>query len=126
VHHEDATVNGFSLVVDKGGSKLKPSEAPGIGFRFMGPDKIQGPGDVRMLVSTLRGLLQAPAEDHTGIAGKYDIDLEWIPDTVAASASEPSVSVFAAIREQLGLNLETIKVPIDRIVIDRVERPTEN
>jgi uncharacterized protein (TIGR03435 family) len=94
VLREDATVNGFSLVVDKGGSKLKPSEAQGIGFRFMGPDKIQGPGDMRMLVWTLRGLLQAPVEDHTGIAGKYDIDLKWTPDSAAGSAGEPSVSIL--------------------------------
>jgi uncharacterized protein (TIGR03435 family) len=126
VHHEQAAVNGFNLVVDKGGSNLKPSEGSAIGFRFMGPDKIQGPGDMRLLVWVLRGQLGVPVEDHTGIAGKYDIDLKWTPDSVAASATDPSVSIFAAIREQLGLGLETSKVAIDRIVIDRVERPTEN
>ena len=126
VHHEQASVNGFNLVVDKGGSKLKPSEGSAIGFRFMGPDKIQGPGDMRLLVWVLGGQLGVPVEDHTGIAGKYDIDLKWTPDSVAASATDPSVSIFAAIREQLGLVLETTKVAIDRMVIDRVERPTEN
>jgi len=124
VHHEDATINGFHLVVDKGGSRLKVSDAPGIGFRIMGSDRIQGSGDMGMLVSALRGTLRAPVEDHTGISGSYDIDLKWTAD-VAGSASEPSVSIFAAIRE-LGLSLEATKVPIDKMVIDRVERPTEN
>lgn len=126
VHHEQATISGFNLVVDKGGSKLKPSEGSAIGFRFMGPDKIQGPGDMRLLVWVLRGQLGVPVEDRTGIAGSYDIDLRWTPDSAAVSASEPSLSIFAAIREQLGLGLEITKVAIDRIVIDRLERPTEN
>jgi len=126
VHHEDATVSGFNLVVDKGGSKLKVSDVPGIGFRVMGSDRIQGSGDMGKLVSALTGTLRAPVEDHTGIAGSYDIDLKWTADVAAGSASEPSVSIFAAIREKLGLSLEANKVPIDKVVIDRVERPTEN
>jgi uncharacterized protein (TIGR03435 family) len=126
VHHEDAMVNGFHLVVDKGGSKLKVSDAPGVGFRVMGSDWIQGSGDMLDLASTLTASLRAPVEDRTGIAGSYDIDLKWTADAAAGSASEPSVSIFAAIRQQLGLSLETAKVPIDKVVIDRAERPTEN
>jgi uncharacterized protein (TIGR03435 family) len=127
VHHEDATINGFHLAVDKGGSKLKASDAPGIGFRIMFSDtyRIQGSGDMGKLVSALRGMLRAPVEDRTGMAGSYDIDLKWTADVAAGSASEPSVSIFAAIRE-LGLSLETAKVAIDRIVIDHLERPAEN
>jgi uncharacterized protein (TIGR03435 family) len=126
VHHEDAMVNGFHLVVDKGGSKLKPSDGTGIGFRIMGSSKILGAGDMQNLVSALTGTLRAPVEDHTGLTGKYDLDLQWTPDSATVSADEPWVSVFAAIREQLGLSLEATKVKIDRVVIDRVERPTEN
>jgi uncharacterized protein (TIGR03435 family) len=126
VHHEDAMVNGFHLVVDKGGSKLKASDANGMGFRIMGTGKMQGAGDLQNFVEALTGMLRAPVEDHTGLAGKYDLDLQWTADSETASTSEPSVSVFAAIREQLGLSLETTKVSIDRVVIDHVERPTEN
>jgi len=126
VHRESGTVNGFNLTVDKGGSKIKSSEATGIGFRVMGSDRIQGSGDMEMLASTLRGTLRAPVEDRTGIAGSYDIDLKWTPDETAAPAGEPSVPIFAAIRQQLGLSLETTKVAVDKLVIDRVERPMEN
>jgi uncharacterized protein (TIGR03435 family) len=126
VHHEDAMVNGFHLVVDKGGSKLKPSDGTGIGFRITGASKMMGSGDMPNLVSALTGMLRAPVEDHTGLTGKYDLDLQWTPDSETASASEPSVSVFVALRDQLGLSLETTKIKIDRVVIDRVERPTEN
>jgi uncharacterized protein (TIGR03435 family) len=131
VHHENAAINGFNLVVDRGGSKLKPSQAPGIGFSLMGPDEIRGPGDMRMLVWVLKGILTAPVADHTGIDGKFDVELKWTRDAVPASgsapmASEPVLSIFAAIRQQLGLSLEATKVPVDRMVIDRLERPTEN
>jgi uncharacterized protein (TIGR03435 family) len=123
-HREDGTVNGFNLTVDKGGSRLKPSEAPGIGFGVMVLDRIQGSGDMAKLVSALSGRLRAPVEDRTGIAGSYDIDLKWTPDPADASADEPALSIFTAIR-QMGLSLETTKVSIDKFVIDRVERPTE-
>ena len=126
VHHEDAMANGFKLVFDKGGSKLRAADGTGIGFRIEGSDRFQGSGDMGMLVSALRGMLRAPVEDQTGIAGKYDLDLKWTPDPAAGTDSEPSVSIFAAIRQQLGLSLETTKVAIDKLVIDRVERPTEN
>jgi uncharacterized protein (TIGR03435 family) len=126
VHREKGTVNGFNLTVDKGGIKIKLSEAPGAGFGIMGSGRIQGSGDMEMFASTLRGTLRAPVEDRTGIAGSYDIDLKWTPDEPATPASEPSVPIFAAIRQQLGLSLETTKVGIDKLVIDRVERPTEN
>ncbi len=125
VHHEQAAVNGFYLVIEKSGSKLKVSDAPGMGFRLMGPDRIQGPADMRMLVNILRGVVHAPVEDHTGLTGKYDIDLPWTREGAPAT-DEPSVSIFAAIKEQLGLSLDATKITVDRVVIDRLERPTEN
>jgi uncharacterized protein (TIGR03435 family) len=125
VHHEQAAVNVFNLVIDKGGFKLKVSEAPGIGFRLMGPDRIQGPGDMRMLTNILRGVVHAPVEDRTGLTGKYDIDLPWTREG-ASPTDEPSVSIFAALQAQLGLKLDATKVTVDRVVIDRLERPTEN
>ena len=65
-------------------------------------------------------------QDRTGIGGSYEIDLKWTPDEAPSPASEPSVPIFAAIRQQLGLSLETTKVAIDKLVIDRVERPTDS
>lgn len=121
LHRESGTVNGFHLTVDRGGSKLKPSQAAGVGFRIM-VDKFQGSGDMPELVSALSGALRAPVDDRTGIEGNYDLDLKWTSDP----AAEPALSIFTAIRQQLGLSLETAKVAIDKLVIDRVERPTEN
>ena len=138
VHHESTAVSGFNLVVEKGGSRLQLSNAQGIGFRIQSMDEIQGPGNMAMLARTLRGVLRAPVEDHTGLNGKYDIQVKWsreegAPMASAASvdnggsmAAEPTVSIFTALKQQLGLSLEASKMSVDLIVIDGVERPTEN
>jgi uncharacterized protein (TIGR03435 family) len=61
--------------------------------------------------------------DNSGLTGEYDLRLEWAPDQ-ATESTEPSI--FAALQEQLGLKLESTKGPVDVIVIDRLERPSEN
>jgi uncharacterized protein (TIGR03435 family) len=58
--------------------------------------------------------------DRTGLTGGFDIDLEWSPDQTASD--QPSI--FTAVQEQLGLQLESTKGPVDVVVIDHAERPT--
>jgi len=60
--------------------------------------------------------------DRTGLEGGFEIDLEWSPGQIATD--QPSL--FTAIQEQLGLKLESTKAPIDVLVVDHVERPTED
>jgi uncharacterized protein (TIGR03435 family) len=66
--------------------------------------------------------------DRTGLTGTFDIDLHWLPDNPVASAApgDEAVSIFTALQEQLGLKLESTTGPVDVLVIDHVERPTEN
>jgi uncharacterized protein (TIGR03435 family) len=74
--------------------------------------------------------------DRTGLAGTFDIDLRWTPDSAFAdrsqtAASTPSLAdneppLFTAIQEQLGLKLERTKGPVEVLVIDHVEQPTPN
>jgi uncharacterized protein (TIGR03435 family) len=85
---------------------------------------------------TNRGVLDRPVVDKTGITGKYDFDLEWADDETQfggkgrkrASPDDGSEKpdFFAAIQQQLGLRLDATKGLIDVLVIDKVERPTEN
>jgi uncharacterized protein (TIGR03435 family) len=126
VHHETTTVAGFHLMVDKGGSRLKVSEATGIGFRTATMEEIRGPADTPMLARYLTLVLHAPVEDHTCLTGKYDMEVKWTPDNGASANAEPGPDLFMALRQQLGLNLEKVNMAIDQIVIDNVERPTEN
>ncbi|MGA2877372.1 MAG: TIGR03435 family protein [Bryobacteraceae bacterium] len=79
--------------------------------------------------------------DKTNLTGKYDIDLQYTPEQgqfpVLPGGAPPGLpplpsidpngpSLFTALQEQLGLKLESQKAPVEMIVIDRVERPSEN
>ncbi len=76
----------------------------------------------------LAGMLQQPAGlsvvDETGIAGSFDIKLEFAPDL---EEEWPLPSLFTALRETLGLELKAQKIPVVNLFIDHVDRvPTEN
>ena len=69
--------------------------------------------------------------DRTGLSGGFDFELEFAEMTAGAAAgvSPPpgsAPSIFTALEEQLGLRLEPTRAPIEVLVIDRIERPTEN
>jgi uncharacterized protein (TIGR03435 family) len=71
---------------------------------------------VRMLQSSVDRAIT----DDTGLAGSYDLGLDW-----AAQSDDPSKpSLFTALEEQLGLKLESARGPVDVLVIDRIEHPT--
>jgi uncharacterized protein (TIGR03435 family) len=73
--------------------------------------------------------------DRTGLAGGFDIDLEFTPDSTVYRDGAPgpgapldpnAPSFFTALVEQLGLKLEATRAPVEVLVIDRIQRPTEN
>ena len=71
---------------------------------------------------------QQPILDMTGLKGQYDVDLQWTPDSANTKPSAEPVdiaaapSLFAAVREQLGLKLEARKGPMGVVVLDHAER----
>jgi uncharacterized protein (TIGR03435 family) len=73
-----------------------------------------------------------PIFDGTGLTGRYDFTLDWSPIQANAAArdnaapSNDSPSILAALQEQLGLKLVSTKGPAEVIVIDQIERPSEN
>ena len=72
--------------------------------------------------------------DRTGLTGGFDFELEFSVDPALAAggpALAPSPdpnrpSIFTALEEQLGLKLQPDRAPVDVLVIDRVDRPTED
>jgi uncharacterized protein (TIGR03435 family) len=77
----------------------------------------------------LTGQLQRAVIDSTGLTGTWDIDLTFSPDGFAAPATTPQdsgPSLFTALQEQLGLRLEPSTGPVQVLMVDRIERPTEN
>ena len=84
----------------------------------------------------LQGALGRPVVDHTGIKGEFDFTLDWVADVgvrrpPGEAGAEPVAlpegpSLFTALQEQLGLKLEPQKGPVEILVVDRVEKPSEN
>jgi uncharacterized protein (TIGR03435 family) len=72
-----------------------------------------------------RDWFDLPIVDQTGLDGVYDFSLTFTMTRNIDDAAD--VSLFDALQDQLGLKLERRKAPLDRIVVDRIERaPTEN
>lgn len=68
------------------------------------------------------GRLGRPVVNQTGLTGRYDFKLEWTPETPDAEGPP----FLEALREQLGLKLESTKGPVQTLIIDHVDRPSEN
>jgi uncharacterized protein (TIGR03435 family) len=72
------------------------------------------------------GRLDRPVINRTGIAGLFNFYLEYAPDEVPSDDPSGGPSIFTALQQQLGLKLEAGKGPGDFLVIDRVDKPSEN
>ena len=103
-----------------------------------GPAAGAGPGQLGTRgVATIReliaGITRSPdvdrkVVDRTGLIDTFEIDLVWAPARTGVNAAAPEnvVSVFTALQEQLGLELESRREMVDVVVIESVERPTPN
>jgi uncharacterized protein (TIGR03435 family) len=144
VHTETKEAPIFELSVTKTGPKFHEATpgdtfASGVkgldglshpGFPMMtGPGQLTGQGvTISSVIDVLSQTLHRPVVDKSGLTGEYDISLQWTPDSVAAAdpANDDGSSIFTALREQLGLKLESTKGPVKTLVIDNVAKPSEN
>ena len=128
-HRETREIRVYSLVPSKEGPRVAVHAGPGEYAM-----RVQPVDDGRLRLRSTRGNMTRLAEiltgqvgelviDRTGLAGEYDFTLEWVPNLNETAAG---ASLFTAVREQLGLRLEPGKRPTDAIVIDRIERPSED
>jgi uncharacterized protein (TIGR03435 family) len=128
VHKERRVVNGYSLVIAKGGPKIKPNRGtPFKGMVLIDEFKFDAVS-VDYFAKAIKNAVKGPVIDNTGLGGLYDFDLKFTPDDAPADYKVSDAgSIFTTIQEQLGLKLVAQKVPMDFLVIDHVERvPVEN
>jgi uncharacterized protein (TIGR03435 family) len=144
-HTEKRELPVYAMVVLKSGAKIvvsagDPNAFPGIGFA-------QGPGVLSLIGrnTTLDGVANAlqsnvldkPVVNQTGLTGRYDFDLKFTPDPTqianfgagapaAAADLDAPPDIFAAFTQQLGLKLESTKAAVDVMVIEKIERPSDN
>lgn len=140
LHREERELPVYILSVAKNGPKLRPSEAPSdedpVVVSRIFPDRVELPvrnASMGQVIAVMqRSIFDRPILDRTGIRGRYDFDLEWAPDEsqfdgqLRGPFDSSKPSFYTAIQEQVGLKLETAKGPVLALVIDKVERPSEN
>jgi uncharacterized protein (TIGR03435 family) len=133
IHRETKLMPAYVLVAAKNGFKLKevPDNGRGTNVAANSTHSNLKAQQISMesLASNLSWLLNSPVVNMTGIQGVFDLTLQWTPDEGAGPADPAAPagpSIFTALQEQLGLKLETQKAPVEMIVIDRIEKPTEN
>jgi uncharacterized protein (TIGR03435 family) len=142
-HNEQRELSVFAITVAKDGPKLtvtqdKPADARNFLFRNL--------GDLRVTNSTMQdfckgmssAVMDRPMLDHTGLKDRYDFNLKWTPDDSqfaqfgprppqpATEDANAPPSLSTALREQLGLKLDSVKAPADVLVIDSVQKPSPN
>ena len=125
LHREVRTLPAYDLVVAKGGSKLKISHANGRGGSTGRTYFNGGRLTMDLIAEQLSQITGRIVVDRTGLAGRYDLKLQWTPDDAVATEGSPP-SLFTAIEEQLGLQLKAAKEPVPVLVIDHVEPPSPN
>ena len=137
VHHETKLFPVFNLVLAKGGPELhqtKPEDIDSMGTGVTCHILRNGGGytkrqdcAVKSLEDLLRYETGRTVIDKTGLTAHYDFELRWTPEnTPADSPNASGPSIFTAVQEQLGLKLEPATAPLDVLVIDSAEKPSEN
>ena len=155
LHRESRGLPIYELMMAKSGLKMKLSDdqtpfkipEPGVALTLpqcgggigryqlrLGRGKMEGCAvELSSFIEDLSQQVGRTIGDKTGLKGLYDINLQWTPDLPAAAnpadgASPPidEPSIFTALQEQLGLRLESAKGPVEVLVIDNVQKPSEN
>jgi uncharacterized protein (TIGR03435 family) len=149
-HLEQRELSVYAITVAPGGPKLTPTTAgpddpSGMGFGGAGGGQgVTGVGrnltmaDFAMWFQS--GVTDRPVVDQTGIKGRYDLRLKWMPDDSQfaqfggsgfhapppSDAADAPPNLYTAFQEQLGLKFEATKAPDQVMVIESVEKPGEN
>jgi uncharacterized protein (TIGR03435 family) len=145
VRRETREIPEYQLTMGKSKPKLAPSTEEPMTLTIEGKTMTQRPGtcstsmwtegsrtvchaaSMATIASQFTGPLAAPVADQTGLTGTYDVNFLYIPDNRLLQAdAPPGPSLIEAIQSDLGLKLEKGKGPVEVIVIEHVEKPSEN
>jgi uncharacterized protein (TIGR03435 family) len=139
-HTEKRELSVYALTVAKTGPKMTKSlnqdGLAGLGLRGLGSvvGRSANMGNFRNFMQGY--VMDRPVLDQTGIEGRYDFQLDWTPDDFQfpglgvkvppAGENAPHPDLYTAIQQQMGLKLEAVKARADVMVVDRLEKPSEN
>jgi uncharacterized protein (TIGR03435 family) len=131
LHREMREMSVYALVVSKNGPKFKAAQSStGISSHSDGgPIHVTAAIGMDGFANYLSQRLDRPVLDQTGLKGPFEITMDWAPDSLQRPGAGDDLSgpsIFTALQEQLGLKLEGRRAPIEILVIDRAEKPSEN
>lgn len=139
IHREPRELAVYTLVIAKGGPKLKPGQLqpnrpdlPQSRIDRMGPSFLVGhnapAGSLARVLSLQPEIGERSVLDKTGLSGNYDFTLKWMPESAIDGPSTQAdlPTLFTALQEQLGLQLRRAKATVDVIRIDGVSPPSDN
>jgi uncharacterized protein (TIGR03435 family) len=140
VHKETKLTSVYSLVVATSGLKMKvsadQSDPEKGGPKQMGPGRLIGDGvPMYVITNLLSNMLGRTVVNDTGLAGKFDVHLQFEADSVQSPSDEVesqmpvdviNIAIIDAIEKQLGLKIKTVKAAEETLVIDRIEHPSAN
>lgn len=122
-HHEERIMPAYAMTVVESGLKIQPAEASGDPHSEGSKGSYTAEGvTMAKLADTLSRDLKTPVKDLTGVSGRYTFKVEWSTEGNVDSQD----AMFNAFERQLGVKFELRNMPIDTIVIDRAEKPSEN
>jgi uncharacterized protein (TIGR03435 family) len=135
LHRETKELACFVMVAAKGGLKFHESQLTE-GEPVLNPDKARLTVDVKgvpatQFVEMLSSILRAPVINNTGLSGRYDATVhlsKFLPDGSGKEGSfDPISTILLGLQEELGLKLESKKMPLDLLIVDHAEKvPVEN
>jgi uncharacterized protein (TIGR03435 family) len=141
-HREMKELPVYALSVGKTGPKLTksggdPNSPPALDFSGLGNLHVTNGSMVGFTQAMQAVVLDRPVVDQTGLDGRFDFDLNWTPDDSQfrglgakippqADGANAPPPLYKAIQEQIGLKLDATKAPAEVLVIDHVEKPSEN
>ena len=124
VHHDRRELPVYNLVIARSGLKMKEASSSKAQSWSMGLGTLTGKGmPIASLIASLSNHVGRMIIDKTGLTGNYEVNLTFSWNDEPGDASP---SIFTALQDELGLKLEPAKAPVDVVVIDHLERPSEN
>jgi uncharacterized protein (TIGR03435 family) len=144
-HHDTRELSVYVIRVGSGGPKMTKTtsaenDPSAFFFRALGDLTVRNQSMKDFATWMQSGVMDKPVVDETELKDRYDFQLKWTPDesqfaqfrgtgaVVPPPNDDPKAppNLYTAMQEQLGLRMGPAKFPDDVIVIDHVEKPSEN
>lgn len=140
-HRAKKELSVYAIVVAKSGAKFtgsagEPNVNASFDFPSLGRMTVHNATIADFAVWLERYVTNRPVVDQSGISGKYNFTFDWSPDETQLPGLSEQLQhtngrserpdLYTAIQQQLGLKLESAKAPVEILVIDRAERPSDN